>query len=122
MGPPIIASRPDAINEADRTNFTNQAVIVAKEGAAKVISNLVVNDITVGVLRSPDGKDYNGMDDYTFNDVMAATIAGADRKATADVLNQLLEIHNFAFGFRKKGQCKCRAPQSKSRLDGHLQH
>ena len=53
-GPPIIASRPDAIDKDNRRNLKNQAVIGAKEGAAKAISNLVGSDVTDGILHSSD--------------------------------------------------------------------
>ena len=121
-GPPIIESWSDAMDEAVRRNLTNQAVIRAKKGAAKAIYNLVSSDVTNDVLQSPDRKYYKGMEEYTLYEVMADAIAGADRPATADVLNQLLEVINFAFDFSQKGQCKCRALQSKSRQDSHLWH
>ena len=85
------------MDEANRRNLTNQAVIKAKEGAAEAISNLVVSDVTNGVLRSPDGKDYKGVDEYTLFEVMAAAIAGVDRPATADVHIQLLDCSQFCF-------------------------
>ena len=102
VGLPIIASWYNAMDEADRRNLTNQAVIRAKEGAAEAISNLVGSNVTDGILRSPDGKDHKGVDEYTLYEVMAAAIAGTDRPVTADVLDQLLEMINFAFNFRKK--------------------
>ncbi len=40
--------------------------------------------------------------DYALFAVMAAAIDGADRPSTTDVLEQLLEVINHTFDFRKK--------------------
>ena len=45
---------------------------------------------------------------------MAAAIAGADRQTTADVLDQLLKIINFAFDFRKKASANVELLRAKA--------
>ncbi len=42
------------------------------------------------------------IDDYTLYEVMKVAIDGADRPTTNDVLEQLLEVINHPFDFRKK--------------------
>ena len=99
---PTITTNAEAQEEADRLNVINQAVIGAKEGAVEAITKLVGSDITDAILRTADGSDHKGVDEYTLFEVMQVAIDGADRPSTNDVLEQLLEVINHTFDFRKK--------------------
>lgn len=92
----------DAQPEADRLNQACQAVIGAKEGATKVIVAKVGSAVTDAMLRTPDGVDYKGVDEYELCDVADAAILGADRPATTDILALLSGIITYAFDFCKK--------------------
>jgi hypothetical protein len=83
-------------------NVINQSVIGAKEGVVEAVSKLVGSDITDAILRTADGSDFKSIDDYTLYEVMKVAIDGADRPTTNDVLEQLLEVINHPFDFRKK--------------------
>jgi len=55
-------------------NVINQAVIDAKEGVVEAVSKLVSSDITDAILRTADGSDFKGIDDYTLYEVMKVAI------------------------------------------------
>ena len=99
---PTISTRSDAQEEADRINLLNQAVIGAKEGAAEAITNKVGSDITDTVLKTADGSDFKGVDDYQLEDLLTAVLQGADRPSTTDILEQFMGIIAFTFNFQKK--------------------
>ena len=99
---PTITAQAEAQEEADHLNVINQAVISAKEGAADTITKLVGSDITDAILRTPNGSNHKGIDDFGLFDVMQAAINGADRPSTNNVLEQLLEMINHTFNFCKK--------------------
>ena len=99
---PSITTRSDAQEEADRINLLNQAVIGAKEGAAEAITNKVGSDITDTILKTADGSDFKGVDDYQLEDLLNAVLQGADRPSTTDILKQFLGIIAFTFNFQKK--------------------
>ncbi len=80
----------------------NQLVIGAKEGIVEAVTKSVGSDITDAVLRTADGRDHKSIDDYMLFAVMAAAIDGADQPSTTNVLEQLLEVINHTFDFRKK--------------------
>ena len=80
----------------------NQAVIGAKEGATSAIVEHFGRDVTDSVLRTADGIDYKGIDEYHLYDLVQAAIQGADRPATGDILGQLIEVISTKFDFRKK--------------------
>jgi hypothetical protein len=80
----------------------NQLVIGAKEGVVEAVMKLVGSNITNAVLRTADGSNHKSIDDYTLFAVMAAAINGADQPSTTNVLEQLLEVINHMFDFRKK--------------------
>jgi hypothetical protein len=83
-------------------NIINQSVIGAKEGVVEAISKLVGSDITDAILRTADGSDHKSIDDFTLYEVMKVAIDGANRLSTNDVLEQLIEVINHQFDFRKK--------------------
>jgi len=83
-------------------NVINQSVIGAKEGIVKAVSKLVSNDITDVILQMADGSDFKSIDDFTLYEVMKVAIDGADQPSTNDVLEQLIEVINHSFDFRKK--------------------
>ena len=82
---PSITERSDAHDEADRINLLNQAVIGAKEGFVEAITNKVGAEITGSVLKTVDGSDYKGVDDYQLEDLLGAVLQGADRPSGANV-------------------------------------
>jgi len=83
-------------------NVINQSVISAKEGVVEAVSKLVGSDITDAILRTPDGSDHKSIDDFTLYEVMKVANDGADQPSTNDVLEQLIEVINHPFDFRKK--------------------
>jgi hypothetical protein len=66
------------------------------------VTKLVGSNITNAVLRTANSSDHKSIDNYTHFAVMAAAIDGADQLSTTDVLEQLLEVINHTFDFRKK--------------------
>ena len=99
---PMIATRADAQDEADRRNYAIQATIGAKEGVAEAITNKVGSDITDSVLRNVDGNDNKGVDEYNLYEVIQATIQGAIRPTMTEILTQKIAVINYTFDFRKK--------------------
>ena len=99
---PDIVLRADAIAEAEDQNQLSQRIVGAKEGASESIKKLVGSDVLDAVLRTADGSDWKGIDDYSLHDVLAAVIAGANRPTTAEVHENLLEALTTDFDFRKK--------------------
>jgi len=99
---PTFTTRTEAQEEADQLNVINQSVIGAKEGVVEAVSKLVGSDITDAILRTPDGRDHKSIDDFTLYEVMKVAIDGADRPNMNDVLEQLIEVINHPFDFRKK--------------------
>jgi len=83
-------------------NVINQAVIGTKEGVVKVVSKLVGSNITNAILQTADGSDHKSINNFMPFDVMKVAIDGADRPSTNDVLEQLLQVINHTFNFRKK--------------------
>ena len=99
---PLITDRTEAQDHADRLNLQNQAVIGAKEGATEAITLQFGTDVTDSVLKTADGVDYKGIDDYHLYDIVQVAIQGADRPATGDILGHLTNIIATRFDFRKK--------------------
>jgi hypothetical protein len=93
---PTFTTQTEAQEEADRLNVINQSIIGAKEGVVEAVLKLVGSNIT------DDGSDFKSIDDFTLYEVMKVAINGADRLTTNDVLEQLLEVINHPFDFRKK--------------------
>jgi hypothetical protein len=99
---PTITSRSEAQEEADRLNVINQLVISAKEGVVKAVTKSVGSNITNAVLQTANGSNHKSIDDYMVFAVMAAAIDGPDQPSTTSMLEQLLEVINHTFDFRKK--------------------
>jgi hypothetical protein len=99
---PIFTTQTEAQEEAGRLNVINQSVIGAKEGVVKAVSKLVGTDITDSILQTANGSDHKSINDFTLYEVMKGAIDGADRPTTNNVLEQLLEVINHTFDFRKK--------------------
>lgn len=99
---PLITDRTEAQDHADRLNLQNQAVIGAKEGATEAIVLQFGRDITDSVLKTADGVDFKGIDEYHLFDVVQTCIQGADRPATGDILAHLVAVISTRFDFRKK--------------------
>ena len=98
---PVIITQADANEAADRLNQMRQAVIGAKEGATDAIVKKVGTAITDNVLRTSDGTDVKGVDDYELHQLINAIIQGATRPALADIRLQLAAIVNFPFDWRQ---------------------
>ena len=62
----------------------------------------VGSDITNAILRTPDGSNHKSIDVFTLYEVMKVAIDGADQPNMNDVLEQLIEVINHPFDFRKK--------------------
>jgi hypothetical protein len=118
---PTITSRSEAQDEADRLNMINQLVIGAKEGVVEAVTKLVGSDITNVVLQTADGSNHKSINDYTLFAVMAAAIDGADRPSTTDVLEQLLEVINHTFDFRKNVSVNMELMQSNAARMAHTE-
>ena len=99
---PLITDRTEAQDQADRLNMQNQAVIGAKEGTTEAIVLQFGRDVTDSILKTADGVDLKGIDEYHLYDLVQVCIQGADRPATGDILGHLVEIISTRFDFRKK--------------------
>ena len=55
-----------------------QAILGAKEGVIECMTDLVGSDITNAVLRTSDGTDFKGIDEYQLYEIFEATVGGAD--------------------------------------------
>ncbi len=77
-------------------------VIGAKKGVVKAINKLVGSDVTDAILRTANDSDHKSINNFTLFEVIKSTIDGADQPSTNDVLEQLLEVINHSFDFRKK--------------------
>jgi hypothetical protein len=99
---PSITSQAEAQEEANRLNVINQLVTGAKEGVVEAITKLVGSEVTDAIHRTADGRDHKSINDFTLFEVMKLAIDGADRPSTNNVLEQLLEVINHSFDFRKK--------------------
>eukprot|EP00956_Cyclotella_meneghiniana_P019415 scaffold33240_cov63-Cyclotella_meneghiniana.AAC.3 len=88
---PLITDRTEAQDQADRLNLQNQAVIGAKEGATEGIVLQFGRDVTDSVLKTADGVDFKGIDEYHLYDLVQVCIQGADRPATGDIIGHLIE-------------------------------
>ena len=60
------------------------------------------SDITDSVLKTADGSDFKGVDDYQIKDLLDAVIQGADRPITTDILELALALMTFQFNLEKK--------------------
>jgi hypothetical protein len=99
---PSITSRVEAQEEANWLNVINQLVIGTKEGVVEAITKLVASNVTDAILRTADGSINKSIDDFTLFEVMKSAINGADQPSTNNVMEQLLEVINHSFDFRKK--------------------
>ena len=62
----------------------------------------VGSNITYTILRTPDGSNHKGIDNFRFFNVIQAAMDGADCKLINDVLEQLLKVINHTLDFCKK--------------------
>ena len=99
---PTITAQVEAQEEADHLNVINQAVISVKEGALDAITKLVGSNITNAILRTSNGSNHKGVEDFRLFDVMQAAIDGDNRPSTNNVLEQLLKVIYHTFNFCKK--------------------
>ena len=99
---PTITARAETQEEANRLNVISQMVIGVKESALDAITKLVGSNFTDAILRTPNGRNHKGVNDFKLLGVMQAAINGADRLLTNDVLEQLLKVINHTFDFCRK--------------------
>ncbi len=99
---PTFTTRLEAQEEANYLNVINQLVISAKESVVEALTKLVGSDITDAILRMADGSDHKSINNFTLFNVMKVAIGGADRPSMNDVSEQVLEVINHTFDFRKK--------------------
>jgi hypothetical protein len=100
-------------------NVINQSVIGAKEGVTEGVTTKVGSDITVTILRTPDGSDHKSVDNYTLYEVMKAAVEGADRLSATDVLEQVIEVIHHPFDFRKKVSVNMEQPMQSRHTTAH---
>ena len=74
----------------------------AKEGFTEAITAKVVSAITDPILRTADGSDYKGVNEYDLADITAAVLQGADGPHSGDVLTILSDVINYRFNSQQK--------------------
>ena len=97
---PIIKTRAEAIDEADRINYAYQATIGTKMGVADAITEKVGKDIKDPILRTANGTDYKLVDDWSLRELMEAAISGAINP-NGDILSHFNTLIHFKFDFCK---------------------
>ena len=99
---PLITTRADAMDAADRQNQLTQAVIGAKEGATAAITSKAGARVTDAILRTADGTDFKSIDEYELHELVAAVIQAADRPRVRAIRQQLLAAIGHRFNFRQR--------------------
>ena len=97
---PLINTRPDANEAADRANLTTQAVIGAKEGVAEALVAMLGRRITDAVLRTDDGSDVMSIDAWEECELVAALQQNAEQPKFVDVRTNLVAALTFRFDLR----------------------
>jgi hypothetical protein len=100
--PPTITTTQEANEEADRLNTISQHIIGAKEGTTAALKTIVGTAVLDAVLRTADGADIKGVDEYELHEVLTAILDGADRPTIQAVHEKYNDVLNFDFDFRKK--------------------
>ncbi len=83
-------------------NVINQLVIGAKESEVEAITKLVGSNFTNAILGTADGRNHKSIDNFSLFKVMKLAINGANQPSTNKLWEQLLEVINHSFDFRKK--------------------
>lgn len=91
-----------ARQEAEDLNVAYQAVIGAKEGFAKGLTNSFGKDITDLVLMDTDGSTPKSVDAYQLYELEAIIMQNADRSSNRAARTAVAELINFKLDFRKK--------------------
>ena len=99
---PLIQTRADAMDAADRYNIEVQAVIGAKEGAIEAITQKVGANVTDVILRTADGTDYKSVDDVQIQDLTNAVLQAATRPKVRHTRQSLIDAISFRFNFRQR--------------------
>ena len=99
---PLITTRADAMDAADRQNQLTQAVIGAKEGATAAITAKVGERVTDAILRTADGTDFKSIDEYELYELVSAVIQAADRPRVRAIRQQLLAALSYRFNLRQR--------------------
>ncbi len=103
---PSITAQAEAQEEANQLNVINQLVIGAKKGLVKAITKLVGSVVTDAILRMANGSNHKSTAKFTLYKVMNLAIDGTNQPSMNNVLEQLLEVINHNFDFRKKVSIK----------------
>ena len=98
--PPLIATRPDATDAADRANLTTQAVIGAKEGVAEALVEMLGRRITDAVLRTADGTDIKSIDQWEVYELVNALQQNAEQPKFADVRKNIIAAISHPFNLQ----------------------
>ena len=77
----------------------SQAMIVAKEGITKGMTNIVGSDIADAILKTTGGTNLKGINKYQ---LYKLTIVGAYRPETSDISDQLQGIPGTMFNSQQK--------------------
>jgi hypothetical protein len=94
---PLITTRADVMDAADRQNQLTQAVIEAKEGATAAITAKVGEQVTDAILRTADGTNFKSIDEYELYELVSAVIQAADRPRVRAIRQQLLAAISYRF-------------------------
>ena len=93
--------KDDARKEADQQNTFRLAVIGVKEAVAEGITALVGEAITNPVLRTADGSDFCGVDEYQLHQLYTDIMEGADRPEATNIRRQYVDLAGTMSNFRE---------------------
>ena len=99
---PLIATRDDAKDEADRQNVARLATIGNKEGIIEGVRNRVGGAITDIVLKTADATDDKNVDDIEIHKLLKCVLDAAERPAAAAARDEYVALTSTTFDFRFK--------------------
>ena len=99
---PLIATRDDAKDEADRQNVARLATIGNKEGIIEGVRNRVGGAITDIVLKTADATDDKNVDDIEIHKLLKCVLDAAERPAAAAARDEYVALTSTTFDFRLK--------------------
>jgi hypothetical protein len=91
----------EAKRNAERQNNTNQTIVGTKESIIKVLNRNVGTTILDAITKTPDASRDRSIDDYTLFKLMQHAIDNTTCPEVDDVLENMLEVYQFEFDFRK---------------------
>jgi hypothetical protein len=98
---PMISKHKDACKEAKCQNTTNQMIVGTKEGVIQALTKIIGGGILDAITKTPDGRDYSSIEDYTLHNVMQLAIKHALRPEVDNVLEMVKIWYGTKFNFRK---------------------